>query len=272
MAIITLSHSAFGGGREVANRAAAILDHQCISREVLIEASRRYGIPEARYYEVLETEPRWWERWIESLRLYRITLQAAMCEAAQEGRLVYHGHGGQELFPGVRHVLKVFLSAPMEYRIEQVKARKGMDELAARQYLKDLDKIRTRRLKALFGVDWRDPGRYDLVLNLSRMTIETAAHLVVETAHRTEYQPDTESEQALQDLMVTARVQATLAVTPSTRHLNVRVESLNGEVRLYGILTESDLEQTVIDLIRSVPGVRSVESNLVSPPIEYIYP
>ena len=91
MSIITITHSAFGGGRPLAESVATILDHRCISREVLIEASQRYGIPEAKLSEVLETEPHWWERWMESLRLYRITLQAAMCEVAQGGKLVYHG-------------------------------------------------------------------------------------------------------------------------------------------------------------------------------------
>ena len=31
------------------------------------------------------------------LRLYRITLQAAMCEVAQGGKLVYYGRAGQQL-------------------------------------------------------------------------------------------------------------------------------------------------------------------------------
>jgi Cytidylate kinase-like family len=44
MSIITISHEAFGDGRAVAERVAAILGYRCISREVLIEASQRYGI------------------------------------------------------------------------------------------------------------------------------------------------------------------------------------------------------------------------------------
>jgi Cytidylate kinase-like family len=44
MPIITISHEAFGDGRAVAERVAAILGYRCISREVLIEASQQYGI------------------------------------------------------------------------------------------------------------------------------------------------------------------------------------------------------------------------------------
>src|SRR5436309_15352809 len=132
MSIVTVSHAAFTGGSEIAQKTALNLNYRSINREVLIEASKRYGIPEAKYTEVLETQGHWWERWRESLRLYRITLQAAMCEVAQDGDLVYHGRAGQQLLPGIRHVLKVLIVAPMDFRIELVRAQQGMDGESAR--------------------------------------------------------------------------------------------------------------------------------------------
>lgn len=271
MSIITISHEAFGGGRPLGEKVASILDHRCISREVLLEASRRYGIPQAKFSEVLETEPHWWKRWLESLRLYRITLQAGMCEIAQGGNLVYHGYGGQELFPGIRHVLKVFLAAPMEYRIRLVKAQKGLDEEAAREYLNHSDRVRARRLKAIFGVDWRDPARYDLVLNFSRMSFETAAHLVVEAVQRGEYQPTEESRQAFEDLTVTSRVQAALITSQSTRNLNLNVKAEKGQVSVWGTVDEAALEQEIIRIVKAVPGVTQVSADIRWLPIDYTY-
>ena len=135
------------------------LGYRCIDREVLIEASKRYGIPEAKYTEVLETAGHWWERWRESLRLYRITLQAAMCEVAQgRGAGVYYGRAGQQLFPSISHVLKVFVVAPMDFRIDQLRAQKTIDAENARQYLRELDRVRSRRYRALFNDDWQDPS------------------------------------------------------------------------------------------------------------------
>ena len=54
MSIITISHEAFGDGRQVAERVASILNYRCISREVLVKASERYGIAETKLFEVLE--------------------------------------------------------------------------------------------------------------------------------------------------------------------------------------------------------------------------
>jgi hypothetical protein len=223
---------------------------------------------------VLETEPHWFRRWRESLILYQITLQAAMCELAQSGRLVYHGSGGQELFPGVRHVLKILLNAPMEYRIEKLKARqqsdetepkdrRGFDDKAARHYLEQLDGIRTRRLKAIFGVDWRDSTHYDLVINISQMSLDTAARMIVEAAQSEEYQPDSESDQAFQDLMVTARVRAALAIPRETRDLAIHVRSEKGEVHLSGILSSPAVEAEIVKTVEKVPGVVKVVSDLI---------
>ena len=52
---------------------------------MLVEASRRYGIPEAKLNEIIDKGPHWWERLLQDLRPYRLVLQAALCELAQEG-------------------------------------------------------------------------------------------------------------------------------------------------------------------------------------------
>jgi cytidylate kinase len=272
MSIVTIAHAAYSGGSAIAEAVAASLNYRCVSREVLIEASRRYGIPEAKYTEVLETEGRWWERWVESLRLYRITLQAAMCEVAQGGNLVYFGRAGQELFPGIRHVLKVLIIAPMDYRIEQVKERKGLERENARQFLKELDRVRSRRFRALFNDDWQDPMSYHLIINSARISRETASHLITEAARREEFRPTPESEKAYQDLATTARVQAALITSPKTRNIILNVRTDNGRVHISGILADPELEKEIVRIARGVPGVAEVTTDIEPPPIEYMHP
>ncbi len=272
MAIVTVSHAAFTGGSDIAERVAGSLNYRSVNREVLIEASRRYGIPEAKFTEVLETEGHWWERWLESLRLYRITLQAAMCEVAQGDRLVYYGRAGQELFPGISHVLKVMIVASMDYRIEQVRNRRGLSSESARQFLKDLDRVRSRRLRALFNIDWQDPAGYDLVVNTTHMAPTTAADLISEAARRDEYQPTAESERAFRDLTVTARVQAALITSPKTRNVILNIHAHDNSVTISGILADPDLEREIVRIAKAVPGVSQVNTDIEPPPIEYMHP
>ena len=272
MSIITISHEAFGAGRAVAERVAAILGYRCISREVLIKASERYGIAEAKLFEVLEEKPHhWWAQWLESRGVYRIALQAALCELAQEGNIVYHGRAGQELFPGIRHVLNVFVDTPRESRIQQVKTRKGLGDKAANEYLDELDRIRLQRLKELFNIDWRDTTRYDFVLNTARMSLETAAHFIAEVSQREEYRPTPESLRAVNDLAISARVQAVLITSAEIRISNLEVQTKDGEVHVSGLLEAAGLEKLIVDAVEKIPGVTGVKTYFVVTPPEHYY-
>jgi hypothetical protein len=195
-----------------------------------------------------------------------------MCEVAQGGKVVYYGRAGQELFPGIAHVLKVLIVASMDYRIEQVKNRRGLSGESAREFLKDLDRVRNRRLRALFNIDWQDPVGYDLVVNTTGMSSDTAAQLISEAARRPEYQATVESEKAFRDLTVTARVQAALITSPKTRNVILNVRSDNGNVSISGILADPDLEQEIVRIARAVPGVAEVNTDIEPPPIEYMHP
>lgn len=272
MSIITISHAPYSGGAEIAEKVASSLDYRSVDREVLIEASRRYGIPEAKYQEILEAEGHWWERWLESLRLYRITLQAAMCEVAQGGMLVYYGRAGQELFPSIDHVLKVLIVAPMEYRMQEVKARKGLEGESARHFVKELDRVRGRRLRALFNVDWLDPVGYDLVLNSAQIGTDSASRTITELVRQPEFQATPESQKAFQDLTTTSRVQAALITSAKTRNIILNVRSDGGKVTISGILADPDLEKEIVRIANGVPGVAEVITDIEPPPIEYMHP
>jgi cytidylate kinase len=272
MAIITVSHDAFGAGHAVAEQVAEILGYRCISREVLIKASERYGIAEAKFFEILGEKPRpWWAPWLENRRVYRAALQAALCEFAQDGNIVYHGRAGQEFFPGIRHVLNVFVDTPTESRIRELMARKGFGEEAAKKYLEELDRIRARRIRELFKIDWRDPSRYDIVVNTAKTTVETAAQLIAEVSQRAEYRPTAQSLQAMKDLTVTAAVEAVL--TGSALHIvNLEVETHFGKVYVGGIILAEEVRELATEAIAKIPGVAQVISHfVVNAPEHYLY-
>ena len=270
MAIITIYQGASGNGEELASEVARALGCGSVDREVLVEASLRYGIPEAQLNHILERDPNWWHRFLADLKPYRLALQAAFCEIIQakgDSGIIYRGHLGHELVPHLKHVVRVLLTAPMEIRVEQVRARfNKFNEEAARRYIEEVDKARTRRLMALFGVDWRDTSRYDLVINIGRMSIAAAAHLIVETVHLEEYQPTPASKQVFEDFALATRVRAILALASDMPKSHLDIKATEGRIAVSGTIPSWASEDIVVSKIKQIPGVKGVEADLVNTP------
>ncbi len=266
MAIISIFGGTFGDDETLARSLAKTLNSPFVSREILVAASQRCDVPEAKLNEILEKEPHWWERWHENLRPYRIALQAAISDAALDQDIVYLGHIGHGLLPGIRHVLKVMLTAPMEFRIEQVRARQGLDAHAARRYVDQVEKARTRRLLAMFGTDWRDPEQYALILNMAQISAAAAEKLIARAALLEEYQPTPASKQALRDWALVTKIQAMFLQHPSLRDIVIDVKARDGEVTLSGLLPAALPVQEICRRVEMMPGVRKVVTDLVNVP------
>jgi hypothetical protein len=172
---------------------------------------------------------------------------------------------GHELLSGIGHVLKILLTAPVEFRVQQVQARQRVNDVTVRHYIEEVDKARSRRLMAMFGADWRDPNRFDLILNMSRMRREGATRVIIEAAKLEEFQPTPESEQAFNDLALTSRVHATLLASPDIQGSALEVRAERGHVHVKGRI-EQGSEEEVSNLVRNVPGVIQVTTDLYSVP------
>jgi cytidylate kinase len=267
MSIITISRGSLSGGQDLAERVARRLGYRCISREVLVEAAAKFGVPEPKLSEYLEKMPGFWERLTTSRRLYLLFIQAAMCEHALQGRVVYHGQAGQQLLPGIGHVLKVRLIAPLEYRIKAAMERQGLSREAAARYIQQVDDERLRRMRYLFEIDWRDPALYDVVLNVAHMRLETAADVVIYMAQHPEYQPTPASQKAVADLTLSCRVKAAVAAHPTTLGIEIEAQADGGTVRLSGVLEFPEMVPEIVQIAESVPGVQEVRTDFKIRPV-----
>jgi cytidylate kinase len=261
MSIVTISRGSLSGGQELAERVAERLGYRCVSREVLLEAAARYGVPEPKLFELFEKKPSFWEWLTRSRERYLVFVQAAMCEFAQDGKLVYHGQAGQQLLAGVGHVLKVRLITPIERRVRVAMEQRRLNHEAATKHIQRIDDERYHRMRELFDVDWRDPGLYDLVVNLEHMSLDSAVEAVVSLAQRTDFQPTAASTKALADLTVAVRVKATLLANPATNDIPLEVQANGGVVEISGVITALDdgqIEDRLRELAMATPGVRGV--------------
>ncbi len=262
MAIITISRGTFSGGQALAECVAERLGYRCVSREVLIEAARQYGVPEEKLFEALRKKPRILERLSLERTHYLAYIRAVLCEEVKGDNVVYHGHAGHLLLKGIPHVFKVKVIANMEFRIKAAMDRHHLGREEAIQFIKRVDDERVKWTRFLYGVDWNDPSLYDIVINLDHISLFGACEVVCHTAGLEEYKTMPASQKIMDDLVLSTHVRAIIAADESTADAEVEVEADDGIVTIWGRLQSMEDIDRINEIVRKVPGVKEVNSKM----------
>ncbi len=283
MAIVTISRGSYSRGKEVAEKVAQELGFECISRDVLIEASQEFNVPEIQLIRAIRDAPSILERLTFGKERYIAYIQAALLEHFQKDNVVYHGLAGHYFVRGISHVLKVRIIAEIEDRAkllmerddifeQAVSAMKGISEpglkvprthwrLSKAQALRLLAQIDEARRKwglYLYGIDTYDPSLYDLVIHVKKLSSDDAANIICRAAKWNRFQATAESQQAMDDLLLAARVKAQLI----DRYPRANVSAHGGAVYI-GLEGGSPSEEKAIrDTAAQIPGVEKLEINL----------
>ncbi len=266
MAIVTISRGSGSGGRVLAEAVAKELGYDVVSREEVVHEATRFGASEEELRKALLEPPRLWDRVQHERRRYLAYVQAALTERAQADGVVYHGNAGHLLLPGVAHVVRVRLIAPVDFRDRVLKERSDLTEAEAEARIKKLDRQREKWTRFLYGVDWLDPRLYDLCISVRTLAMEDAVALVVLASRSPRFEPTVESQRSMADLVLASRVQAALAADERTFPAEVRLRARDGVVYVRGRLRPPSLVDAVIEVASGVPGVERVDrENLAAP-------
>ena len=269
MSIIAISRGTFSGGEALAKRVAERLQYRCLSRERNLEsAAQRYMVPAEELTAAMQKRPTFWERMVGERAAYLAFVRAALCEEARGGRLVYHGYLGQFLLPGISHVISVRAIADTDFRIRAAQQQQDLAREDALAYIEKADKERRDWTRFLFEVDWDDAHLYDLVLNLSRMSLNAACETVVQLTEQDEFKPNPASLKAMEDLTLHSQVAAALAMDFRTRGADLRVTADDGIVTVTGRSRWPEVADAVPVVVRRVAGVKAVKCEItgISPP------
>jgi cytidylate kinase len=210
MPIITVSRGSYSRGREVAEKLAQRLGHQCVSREVMLEASEQFNIPETELVRAVTDALRILERFTYGKERYVAYVRAAVLRYARKDNVVYHGYAGHLFLRKVPTVLKVRIIADLEARVREAMRRDNTSADEARLVIIRDDEERRKWGLQLYGVDTWDSDNYDMVLNVATMTVDDAVELILHNAKRPCFQTTPESQKILDNLALAAQVQAAL--------------------------------------------------------------
>ena len=100
MSIVIISRGAYSQGKEVAEKLAARLGYVCISREIILEASKHFNIPEIKLARAIHDAPSILDRFTYGKERYIAYIREALLHHFQKDNVVYHGLAGHFLSKG----------------------------------------------------------------------------------------------------------------------------------------------------------------------------
>ncbi len=210
MAIITISRGSFSMGKSVAEKVAEKLNYKIISREILLDASNQFKIPEIKLEKAIHDAPRILERYRHRKQSYVAYIRSALLEKVVNDNIIYHGLAGHLLLKGIQHVLKVRITAAIESRLAYVMQRDGISAQNARALILEDDRQRRKWTHDLYGEDPWDSELYDLTIRIDKLSLDNAVDFICQAARSEGFVTMEKSRQKIKDLALACHVKAEL--------------------------------------------------------------
>ncbi len=210
MSVVTISRGSYSKGKEIAEKLAQRLGYKCISRDIIIEASKEFNIPEVKLIRALHDAPSVLERFTYGKERYIAYIRYALLNHVRKDNVVYHGLAGHFFLQGIPHVVKVRIIANLEDRVKEEMKRANISADEARKLLKKDDDERRKWALALYGIDTNNSKLYDVVFHIDTLKVDDVVDLLEQTVKRPCFQPTEESRKILENRYIEAKIVASL--------------------------------------------------------------
>jgi cytidylate kinase len=267
---ITFSRKMGTKGSDVAKQVAKELGYRFYDTKAINHMAQTLGFLES-VREADERVPSLFQRiFSQKPTVYLERLYSVLYELAKQGNAVFLGRGSHILFRGFEGPLHVRVTASLERRIRTLMGQ-GLNRDAAARVIARSDEERSAFVKFAFGVDWEDPARYDLVLNMDKLSVPLAVHTVVTLARSPELpEASEEAIRSLERMALASRVDAALmeATIAQGGISSVAVSVVGpGRVRVEGTVESEKRKADAEAVVKSVQGVTAVENAILVVPI-----
>jgi cytidylate kinase len=261
MAIITISRGSYSKGKEVAEKTAERLGYECISRDIILEASKEFNIPEVKLIRAIHDSPSILSRLSREREKYIAYIQKALLGHFKKDNVVYHGLAGHFFVKGVSHVIKVRIIADLEDRVKLEMEREGISRAEALHLLKKDDDERRKWSQSLYGIDPWDPCLYDLVIHIHKISVDDAVDMIAHAAGLDDFKATPESQKTMENLVLAAEAKAVLVDINS----DLKVTAEDGLVLVKGeakLLQAETLVRDIEKVLKTVPGIKDYKINI----------
>jgi cytidylate kinase len=204
MGIITISRGSCFRGKEIAEGIAKKMGYECISREILLKASKDFDVPEVKLLHAIKDAPSFFDHLKDGKRKYTAFIREAFLEYIQKDNVVYHGFAGHFFTIGLPNILKVRIIANIDFRIKVVMERENISEEKARKLIYSIDVERRKWSMYLYGIDTNATELYDIVLQIDNLGVDDAVDFLYDAAKRPCFQTTPESQKKLKEMLESA--------------------------------------------------------------------
>jgi len=263
MAIITISREMGSGGIPIVQQVAEELGYTLVDGETIKDVASQYGLSDETLQQIDEKPPAFVEKLDRQIELNMNRIQLIVLEHALKGNVIIYGRGGQDLLPGINSIFRVRVIAPFEERVERWAEREWIDPDLARSLVRKSDQQRAGFIKYYFDRDWEDPLEYDLVINTSKLSHETAVQLIVDGVkdHNLE-EKKSAAKARLKDLIIQKKVQIARLADERIQDIWFNIEVEKGVVTLSGHIYSEKARRAALEDARQAEGVIEVKDKL----------
>ena len=267
MSIVTISRGSYSRGKEVAEKVARKLGYECIARDLLLEASEEFHIPEIKLVRAIHDAPSIFDSFTKGKEKYISYFQSALLRHLEKDNMVYHGLAGHFFVKGITHVLKVRIIADMEDRVKLEMEREKISRSKALHILEKDDSERRKWSQHLYGIDTWDSSLYDLVIHIRKITVDDAVEIICHTVGLKHFRTTPDSQKVMDDLFLASQVRVALVdVNPE-----IQVYADNGRivVETMTLLSEEEkLTRSIEAVAKTIPGVEEITVKVHLHPME----
>lgn len=192
--IITIARQFGSGGREIGEELAKALGIKCYDKELISLAAKESGVDPEVFNNVDEkaTNSLLYSLSLglysfgssysgESLpvndKLYLLQ-HKIIKQIASEGPCVIVGRCADYVLRDRKDIVRLFICADMDYRVERAVKLKGIKREKAAQVIHKTDKSRANYYNFYSGMKWGEPENYDLSVNRTNLTTEQIVGVV----------------------------------------------------------------------------------------------
>ena len=104
----------------------------------------------------------------------------AIRKAAKEGSCVFVGRCADYVLRDFPNVVNIFITASMEYRVEQIMNKQHLDEEAARAFIEKRENQRAEYYNYYTGKKWGHAASYDLCIDSSILGLVETEKIIAE--------------------------------------------------------------------------------------------